>query len=103
MCAAAGAEDEMKITNEHVGRLLEARLERIQRPQKAAPGASAGGPDRALFSSRSEEVRIGMEAARAAGQWDGPRLARLAGQVRSGGYRVSAQMVAEAMLRDVMR
>jgi len=93
----------MKITNEHVGRLLEARLELTQRPQKAAPGASAGGPDRALFSSRSEEVRIGMEAARAAGQSDGARLARLAGQVQSGGYRVSAQVVAEAVLRDLAR
>jgi hypothetical protein len=93
----------MKITNEHVGRLLEARLERIQRPRKAAPGAGAGGPDRAFFSSRSEDVRIGMEAARAAGQSDGVRLARLAGQVRSGGYRVSAQVVAEAVLRDLAR
>lgn len=93
----------MKITNEHVGRLLEARLERIQRPQKPAPSARTGGPDRVLFSSRSEDVRIGMEAARAAGQSDGTRLARLAGQVQSGGYRVSAQVVAEAMLRDVMR
>ena len=91
----------MKITNEHVGRLLEARLERVQRPPKAAWGA--GVPDRALFSSRSEEVRVGMEVARAASQFDGPRLARLAGQVRSGGYRVSARAVAEAMLRDVMR
>jgi len=93
----------MKITNEHVGRLLEARLELTQRPQKAAPGARAGGPDRALFSSRSEEVRIGMEAARAAGQSDGARLARLAGQVQSGGYRVSAQVVADAVLRDLAR
>lgn len=93
----------MKITNEHVGRLLEARLELIQRPQKTAPGARAGGPDRALFSSRSEEVRIGMEAARAAGPSDGARLARLAGQVQSGGYRVSAQVVADAVLRDLAR
>jgi len=93
----------MKITNEHVGRLLEARLERIERPQKAAPGTRAGGPDRALFSSRSEDVRVGMEAARAAGQSDEARLARLAGRVRSGGYRVSAQAVADAVLRDLAR
>jgi len=44
-----------------------------------------------------------MEAARAAGQSDGARLARLAGQVQSGGYRVSAQVVAEAVLRDLAR
>ena len=93
----------MKITNEHVGRLLEARLERIQRPRKAASGVSAGAPDRALFSTRSEDVRVGMEAARAARQSDGTRLARLAGQVRSGAYRVSSQVMADAVLRDLAR
>ena len=93
----------MKITNEHVGRLLEARLEQVQRPREAASGVSAGTPDRALFSTRSEDVRIGMEAARVERQTDGVRLARLAGQVRSGGYRVSSQVVADAILRDLAR
>ncbi|HUU55678.1 MAG TPA: flagellar biosynthesis anti-sigma factor FlgM [Armatimonadota bacterium] len=93
----------MKITNEHVGRLLEARLERTHRADKARPGGEAERPDRAVFSARSEEVRVGMAAARGGGQSDEGRLARLASQVRAGEYRVSAQVVAEALLRDLVR
>jgi anti-sigma28 factor (negative regulator of flagellin synthesis) len=91
---------EMKITNEHVGRLLGARLERVESAQRPAPSAGAEGSDRAVFSSRSEDVRLGMAAARAAGKPDEARLEGLAEQVRSGKYRVPAEVLAEAVLRD---
>lgn len=95
----------MKITNEHVGRLLETRLERMQRAQSgpAEQGDAQVAADRADFSLRSEDLRVGMAAARAASGLDEARLSALARSVRSGRYRVSADVVAEAILRDLGR
>ena len=65
----------MKITNEHVARLLAARLPQVQRSAPPAAGPSsanglssaeqaAGRSDRAVFSSVVEVLRIGLAAAR---------------------------------------
>ena len=91
----------MKITNEHVSRLLGARLERVESAQRPAPSTGAELPDRAVFSTRSEDVRLGMAAARAGGKPDEARLERVTEQVRSGKYHVPAEVLAEAVLRDL--
>jgi anti-sigma28 factor (negative regulator of flagellin synthesis) len=95
----------MKITNEHVGRMLEARLERVQRRQgpQARAADEGASSDRAVFSRRSEDLRVGMAAARAAGRGDEARLAELARAVGSGRYRVPAELVADALLSDLGR
>lgn len=95
----------MKITTDHVARVLGARLEQMNgvRRSETTPAAAATRADRALFSPRSEDVRAGMEAARAAGQPDEERLAALAAEVRAERYRVSSDVVAEALLRDFGR
>jgi anti-sigma28 factor (negative regulator of flagellin synthesis) len=93
----------MKITNEHIGRLLEARLERIQRASQPSHRAPAGRAqlDRATFSPRAEDMRIALAAVRSAADPEEPRLASLARQIRSGRYRVSAEAVADSLLRDL--
>ena len=115
----------MKITNEHVARLLEARLARIQRASQPPRqhGVKATESDRAVFSSRHEDLRVGLAAARASArqvgavrpsfarqvgavrpsfaQTEDPRLDSLARQVRAGSYRVPPQQVADALLRDL--
>jgi anti-sigma28 factor (negative regulator of flagellin synthesis) len=103
---AASAEDEpMKITNEHVASLLGARLDLVGRAQKTEirPAGGTAEADRALFSLRSEDVRAGMAAARAAGLSDEARLAALGGEVRAGKYRVPSEAIAEALFRDLGR
>lgn len=95
----------MKITNEHVGKLLEARLERAQRAEGGSVKPSDGRPavDRADFSRRSEDLRVGMDAARRSSRSDEARLSALTRSVRSGRYRVSSDVVADAILRDLGR
>jgi hypothetical protein len=95
----------MKIANEHVARLLEARLERIQRTQQGQrhPCFDGPEPDRATFSARAAEVRAALLAARAADEADDPRLAHLSQEVKAGRYRVPAEAVADALLRDLGR
>ena len=95
----------MKISNEHVARLLEARLERIQRSQHThrQPPTHRAQPDRAVFSSRSEDLRIGLNAARGGREAEEPRLSGLAQEVRAGRYRVPARNIADALLRDLLR
>ncbi len=95
----------MKITTDHVARVLGARLEQMSGVRRTAPTPAAATPrtDRALFSLRSEDVRVGMEAARAAGKPDEARLAALSAEVRAERYRVSSEVVAEALLRDFGR
>ena len=93
----------MKINSEHVGRLLEARLARVQRASQT-PRRDEAKPaenDRAVFSSRLEDLRVGLAAARASSQTEDPRLDSLARQVRAGSYRVPPQQVADALLRDL--
>jgi len=93
----------MKVTNEHVGRLLEARLERIQRavgPRRAETPESQRA-DRATFSSRAEDLRIALERARQAPASDEARLESLASRVRAGKYQVPAEDLAEVVLRDL--
>ncbi len=93
----------MKIATEHIGRLLEARLERVhwaaEPPRPAAPGPPAR--DRATFSSRAEEVRLALAAAKRPQPADDPRLDALAARLRTGRYRVGTREVAEAVLRDL--
>jgi anti-sigma28 factor (negative regulator of flagellin synthesis) len=113
----------MKITNEHVARLLAARLQQVQRSAPPAVGPhsrkglspaeqGAGQSDRAVFSSVVEDLRIGLAAARrragelrqggeASGRPDTARLAALAAQVRAGRYRVPAEQIADALLSDL--
>ena len=93
----------MRITTEHVGRLLEARLERTQRAGSAPRLAREAGvsADRASFSSRAEDLRLGLAAARASQTSEDSRTRALAQQVRSGRYRIPAGAVAEAFLRDL--
>ena len=104
----------MKITNEHVARLLEARLARIQRASQPPRqhGVKPSEGDRAVFSSRLEDLRVGLAAARASArqvgavrstfaQTEDPRLESLARQVRAGSYRVPTQEIAYALLRDL--
>ncbi len=99
----------MKITNEHVARLLEARLARIQRASQPPRqhGVKPAESDRAVFSSRHEDLRVGLAAARASAQQvsfaqtEDPRLDSLARQVRAGRYRVPPQDVADDLLRDL--
>jgi len=94
----------MKITNEHVARLLGARLERIQSCRTQRPGscAEAARTDRVTLSPRAQDLRVGLLAARAA-EVEDPRLDALAEKVRAGRYRVPAEAVADAMLRDLGR
>ena len=107
----------MKITNEHVARLLAARLDRAERtappaagphPQRGASPAQqgAGQSDRAVFSSVAEDLRVGLAAARryesqASGRSDGARLASLSAQVKSGRYHVPADQIADALVREL--
>jgi len=93
----------MKITSEHVGRLLEARLERVYRsarPPRLLHTAEAQA-DRATFSARAEDMRIALAAARASAGEADPRVASLRAKVEAGEYRVSANEVADALLRDL--
>ena len=93
----------MRITTEHVGRLLEARLERTQRAASTPrPAREEGAPaDRASFSSRAEDLRLGLAAARGEEVAEDSRTRALSHQVRSGHYRVPSRAVAEALLRDL--
>ena len=106
----------MKITNEHVARLLAARLQQVQRPappaganpqRAAAPAEREAGPaDRAVFSSVAEDLRVGLAAARqsgsqASGGSDSTHLASLAAQVKSGRYHVPADQIADALVREL--
>ena len=93
----------MKITTEHVGRLLAARLERTQRAGRT-PGqvtSDHGEPDRATFSTLAEEVRLALASLRGSPETEEARLGALADQVRSGNYRVPSEAVADAFLRDL--
>jgi len=93
----------MKITTEHIGRLLEARLERIQRaarPDDQEP-PSRPGADRVTFSSFSDDVRAALAAARTAEEDADPRLESLEKALAAGQYRVPAEDVADALLRDL--
>ena len=106
----------MKITNEHVARLLAARLQQVHRPAPPAGphpprGASpaqqgAGQSDRAVFSSVAEDLRVGLAAARrpgsqASGRSDSAHLASLSAQVKSGRYHVPADQIADALVREL--
>jgi flagellar biosynthesis anti-sigma factor FlgM len=93
----------MKITSEHVGRLLEARLERIHRASGSSREFSVaqGGADQASFSARSDDLRAALAAARSAQDTADPRVDALKRDVSSGKYAVPAQSVADSMLRDL--
>jgi hypothetical protein len=93
----------MKITNEHVGRLLEARLERIHRASQPPRllGGERGQVDQASFSPLAEDMRIALAAARSSAEVEDPRLASLAARVRQGEYHVPAEEIADALLRDL--
>lgn len=99
----------MKITNEHVARLLAARLQQVQRPTPPAgaqPQRAAGQSDRAVFSSVAEDLRVGLAAARRAGSQasggcDSAHLTSLAAQVKSGRYHVPADQIADALAREL--
>jgi anti-sigma28 factor (negative regulator of flagellin synthesis) len=106
----------MKITNEHVARLLAARLQQVHRPappagphpqRDATPTErGAGRSDRAVFSSVVEDLRVGLAAARRHGSQasdgsDSARLASLAAQVRAGRYHVPADQIADALVREL--
>jgi flagellar biosynthesis anti-sigma factor FlgM len=95
----------MKIGTEHVGRLLEARLERIHRAS-AGPRqliALNGSADRVSFSPLAADLRAALAAARSAEEVADPRLEALKKEVASGRYQAPPQAVAEAMLRDSRR
>jgi flagellar biosynthesis anti-sigma factor FlgM len=93
----------MKITSEHVGRLLEARLERIHRASSSSHQFSVaqGGADNVSFSALSDDLRAGLAAARSAEDSADPRVDALKSDVASGTYRVPAESVADSMLRDL--
>ena len=93
----------MKITTEHVGRLLGSRLEKIQgSKQSDVPSKTdSAQPDRAVFSPLAEDLRAGLAAARQAPASDSVRLASLAIRVRTGNYNPAPESVAEAMLQDL--
>jgi flagellar biosynthesis anti-sigma factor FlgM len=94
----------MKINTEHVGRLLEARLERIHRasnPPRELSSAQSRG-DQVAFSPIADDLRAALAAARAAEDTADPRLDELKGQVSAGRYRPPAQSVADAMLRELL-
>ena len=93
----------MRITNEHVGRLLEARLERIQRATHAPDTARTTSvrPDRAIFSALAGEVRLALAAATRAGDSDDPRLSSLTADIGAGRYRVSSEAIVDALWRDL--
>lgn len=93
----------MKITSEHVGRLLEARLERIHRASSSSHQFSVaqGGADNVSFSALSDDLRTGLAAARSAEDSADPRVDALKSDVASGTYRVPAESVADSMLRDL--
>jgi len=93
----------MKISNEHVGRLLEARLERIH----GATGSLREIPvartdsDHVTFSTLSEDLRLALAAARSAGDAPDPRIDALRSEVIAGHYHVPARAIADAVLRDL--
>ena len=93
----------MKITSEHVGRLLEARLERIHRASSSSRQFSVAqsGADNVSFSALSDDLRTGLAAARSAEDSADPRVDALKSDVASGTYRVPAESVADSMLRDL--
>lgn len=91
----------MKINTEHVGRLLEARLERIHRASGPRQlGALDGSADRVSFSPRAADLRAALAAARSAEEGDDPRLDRLRQEVAEGRYQPPTEQVAEALLRE---
>lgn len=93
----------MRIANEHVGRLLEARLERIQRATHAPDTArtTSAPPDSATFSALAGEVSLALAAATRAGDSDDPRLSLLAADISAGRYRVSSEAIVDALWRDL--
>ncbi len=95
----------MKINTEHVGRLLEARLERIHRAS-AGPRhlvALNGSADRVSLSPLAADLRAALAAARSAEEVADPRLEALQQEVAKGRYQQPPQAVAEAILRDSRR
>ena len=92
----------MRISSEHVGRLLEARLERIHRAaQVTRPAGGSREADRATFSSEADDLRAALAAARKADQAPDPRLDAIGNAVKSGRYRVPAEAVADAVLAEM--
>ena len=93
----------MRITNEHVARLLETRLERPQRAGKAESPAQTEGQrgDVVSFSGRADDIRAALRAVRNTESPDRAGLGALSQSVREGGYRVPADRVVEAILRDL--
>ena len=93
----------MKITSEHVGRLLEARLERIHRASGSSHQFSVAqrGADKISLSARSDDLRAALAAARSAEDMADPRVEALKREVASGKYRAPVESVADSMLRDL--
>jgi flagellar biosynthesis anti-sigma factor FlgM len=97
-------EAKMKITSEHIGRLLEARLERIHRASQPPRQFSIDqrDPDRVSFSARADDLRAALAAARAADDVADPAVEALRADVAAGRYQPPARAVADSMLRDLM-
>ena len=93
----------MRISSEHVARLLEARLERLQQAGATKPSAQpeAPRPDVVSFSARADDIRAALRAAESSETADRAQLNALAKSVKEGGYRVPARQVVEAMLREL--
>lgn len=93
----------MRISNEHVARLLEAHLERIQTRGNIRPPSRPGmlQPDAATFSARADDLRAALEAARGGELSDRGQLESLSRSVQREEYRVPSGSVAEAMLREM--
>lgn len=90
----------MRISTDHVVRLLETRLSQLRRAPESVRVPRPTGDTLAL-SAKAEELRLALAAARGGQFADPARLAALGRSVREGSYRVPSAALSKAILREL--
>jgi negative regulator of flagellin synthesis FlgM len=91
---------EVKISTEHIGRILESHFNKIQRANSDKPAAAAAKSDSATFSGRAEEIDLALQVIAGQPETRADRIAELRSQIANGTFRISSEEIAEKILAE---
>ena len=88
----------MKISSDHVGRIMGAQLRGKDRAGKSqGPGAQL---DRVSLSRRAEYLKAAQQALKSSSDVDLDKVEQIRRQIQEGAYEIDSEQLAEDLLRE---
>ncbi len=88
----------MKISSDHVGRIMGAELRSKSRLRRV--DASASQPDKVSLSRQADWLRVAQNALESSPEVNSTKVEALRRQVEQGAYKVDSETLAEDLLRE---